>query len=496
MAQPPSMELRTRQTQSLKQLQRMIMSPQMQQAITVLQMPILELSNRLETEIAENPLLEDETESNGQEEEDLQDESDENRDVAPERELEFDDHQFEILKRIDEDFREYINENNVQTKRTSEEEKLKTFIDSSLSSHTTLFEYLMRQAHETFSSEDELAMAEAIVGNLNSSGFLDESLEDIADFNNFTLSKLSLVLKQIQKFDPPGVGAINLHESLLIQLKHQGKKNSLAYRIINECYQDLIYNRLNNMQKTLNCSCEEISKAIEGVIAKLEFHPGANFSSTHSFPIVPDVTIFQEGEEFKTSVNEEPLPQFRFNRHYLNMLEDPSIPLDTRDFIKQKILSARWFLQTIHQRNSTLERIATSLARRQKKFFSQPDGQLVPLTMKMLAEELEVHESTIARAVANKYLNSPRGLFPLRFFFSNAYLTKEGVDLSSETVREKLAALIKKENKSKPLSDEALSLLLQSQGITCARRTIAKYRAAMNLGNARQRKKYSGKLPK
>lgn len=483
------MELQTKQTQSLKQLQRMIMSPQMQQAITVMQMPILELSNRLEAEIAENPLLEDSLEDDD-EPNDLE-EAEELKDLNPENELDFDDRDFEILKRIDEEFGDCMYEgSNYQSKRSSDEEKLKAFQESSLCAQITLFEHLMNQARETFSDSNELAMAEAIIGNLSSSGFLEEPLAEIAALNGFEEDKLYDVLAAIKQFEPFGVGARNTQESLLLQLKGIGKESSLAYRIIDECYEDLLYNRIPHIQKVLKCSCDEISSAIENDISKLEFHPGANYSYAHAFPIVPDVTIYQEEDALKVAINDDPLPSLRLNRRYMQMLEDTTLSLETRDFIKQKILSARWFLQTISQRNSTIERIATALAKRQEAFFKESNGQLTPLTMKMLAEELEVHESTIARAVSNKYLHSPRGLFPLRYFFSNAYQTKQGEDLSSETVREKLLMLIKRENKSEPLSDEALSLMLAAQGISCARRTIAKYRAALNLGNAHQRKKF------
>lgn len=500
MPQSPSLELRSKQTQSMRQMQRMIMSPQMQQAISILQMPILELSNRIDAEIAENPLLENsEDESYDDSSLDVSDlsqeiheEPQEGQEVTPEQELHFDDRNFEILKRIDEEFRDYVSESgNYSSKRTSEEEKLKTFMDNSFCVETTLFEHLMAQARETFASSDELDMAEAIIGNFTSSGFLEESLEEIAILNNFDRAKLAVILEGIQQFDPAGVGARNLQESLLLQLERQNKRDSLAYRMVSECYEELLYKRIPQMQKTLGCSNDEIGEAIEHEIAKLELHPGANFSYTHAFPIVPDVTLYQEGDELKIAINDEVLPQMRFNRRYLNMLEDPMLPLETRDFIKQKIISTRWFLQTIQQRNGTVERISMSLAKRQRAFFTNPEGKLTPLTMKMLAEELDLHESTIARAVANKYIYSPRGLLPLRYFFSNAYLTSEGEDLSSETVREKLSKLIKGENKKKPLSDEELSGLLSSEGIPCARRTIAKYRAALNLGNAHQRKKLS-----
>ncbi|MGZ3633142.1 MAG: RNA polymerase factor sigma-54 [Parachlamydiaceae bacterium] len=494
MGQTPSLELRVKQSPSLRQMQRLIMSPQMQQAITVMQMPILELSNRLEEEITQNPILENSEDEALDQDQDLElvwDEESDERDLSPEHELHFDDHNFEILKRIDEDFRNYMNEaSGFSLSRTNEEEKLKAFMESSLQSKETLFEHLMLQAREIFHTDNEQAMAEAIIGNFDDSGFFKESLSEIAVLNNFEENELEVILESIQHFEPIGVGARNLQESLLIQLEAQDKKETLAYAIISECYDDLLHNRIPLIQKKLKCTNQELVYAIEEEIAKLELHPGSGFNQPFAFPIVPDATISQEDDQLCVTVNDESLPQIRFNRRYMNMLEDPNLSIETRDFIKQKILSAQWFLQNIHQRNTTIERIVNSLAKRQYQFFSNPDGQLSPLTMKVLADELNLHESTIARAVANKYVYSPRGLFPLRFFFSNAYLTSQGEDLSSKTVRDKLQALIKNENKQKPLSDEALSLLLQAQGITCARRTIAKYRASLNLGNAHQRKKF------
>lgn len=493
MAHSPSLELQTKQRQSLKQMQRLIMSPQMQQAITILQMPVLELSEKVETEITENPILENSEEENNQiiDEPNISHEESEGSDLAPERELHFDDQNFEILKRIDQEFRDYFNDsNNCYTKLTNKEEQLKNFLESSICKQTTLFEHLMMQAREIFSEDDERAMAEAIIGNFDHSGFFAESISEVAALNNFDEKKLLAVLEEIQQFEPSGVGAKNLQESLLLQLKSRNKEDSLAYRIISEHYHELLHNDIPRIQKALKCTRKAIAEAIECDIAKLEMHPGADFDQPIAFPIIPDATIYLDGEKLQVLVNEDILPQLRFNRRYMRMLDDPTLPVETRDFIKQKILSAQWLLQNIHQRNTTIERIAASLAKRQHSFFNEPEGQLTPLTMKTLADELNLHESTIARAVANKYLNSPRGLFPLRFFFTNGYLTSDGEDLSSKTVREKLQALIKNENKQKPLSDEALSLLLQSQGIACARRTVAKYRGALNLGNAHQRKKF------
>lgn len=488
MGKTYSLNLQAKQKQTLKQMQRLIMSPQMQQAISLLQMPILELSNCLETELAENPVLENEIESD--EEESIDEVENLEEDSFLEEELNFNERDLELLKRLDDDFQDHFTQNDISIKRTSEEEKLKTFLESSLPSYQTLHEHLLQQAREIFKNEEELAMAEVIIGNLNHSGFFQEPLSELALFHHFDEEKLSNILQQIQGFDPSGIAAYDNRESFLLQLKMSNQHETLAYRILSDCYEDFLYNHRNHIQRKLKCSLEEINDAVDNVIAKLNMHPGNSFEKVVAQPIIPDATILQEGEDLQVQVNEDPLPQIRFNRRYLQMLEDSTIPLETRDFIKQKIQSAQWFMQNVHQRHLTIENIARILARIQKDFFTNPEGKLVPLTMKTVAEELGLNESTVARAVSNKYLNSPRGLCSFRFFFTNGYMTKEGDNISSNTVRLKLLSIIENENKAKPLSDEAISLLLQAQGIVCARRTVAKYRTALQIGNAQQRKKF------
>lgn len=495
---PPSMslEMRQKQSQSLKQIQRLIMSPQMQQAIHLLQMPVQELTEHLEDELAQNPVLEN-PQDDAKDDKELEtlerenDEGSDDRDIKPEQELSFNEHDFEILKQLDEEFRDHFAESgNYYTKRTMDEEKLKTFLESSVCSQISLFEHLMKQARETFDSEEELGMAEAIIGNLDEAGFLKTLLGEIALLNHYDLHKLEKVLEAIQTFEPAGVGASSLQESLLIQLRMQGKQNTLAYHIISENYDDLLHNRIPQIQKTQKCSAADVTQTIKNDVSKLDLHPGAWFSHPIVQHIVPDVTIEQEGDQLRIVVNDDMLPPMRLNRRYMRMLEDESLPLETKEFIRNKIMSAKWLLRNIHQRNETIEKIANSLVKRQKEYFLNPDGKLVPLTMKTLADELDLHESTIARAVSNKYMNSPRGIIPLRSFFTNAYVTNEGVDISSRTVRDELSAIIQGEDKHKPLSDEAISAKLKAKGIICARRTVAKYRTELNIGNAQQRRHF------
>lgn len=496
MTYPGSLNLHQKQAPSLKQMQRLIMSPQMQQALNLLQLPVMELSAIIEAELEQNPVMEPYQEEQ-QDDPDIKQVENETEEFkvdvnsTTEKELSFNDHDFEIMRQLDEDFRDHFAESAPNYKqRTLDDDKLQLFLENSIRSESSLFEYLMQQAHETFSEDEDIQIAEAIIGSLDERGLLQTPLEEIAILTNFDLQKIKNVLIEIQTFDPSGVGAQNVQEALLIQLRNLGKDKSLAYEILEKHYQDLIHNRIPVIQRSLGCTLKDITHAIESDIAKLDLHPGTSFSHEVIQTIIPDVTIIQEDEKLTTVITDDYLPTFRINRRYLKMLDDETLTSEAKDFIKQKILSAKWLLRNIHQRNDTLEKIAGYLAEKQSEFFLNPEGKLVPLTMKMLADELNVHESTIARAVSNKYINCPRGVLPLRSFFTNAYVTHEGEDISSQTVRDVLLDIIKSENKCKPLSDEAIAVQIKAKGIDCARRTVAKYRAALNIGNAHQRKKF------
>lgn len=480
-------DLNQTQHQKVKQIQSLIMSAKMQQAIKLMQLPVLELTTMIDAELEQNPVLE--VIENKPEEEIAETPQDE--ELPTEKELDFNDKNFEILKQLDESSREnYLEGAGFSTRRSAEEEKKKVFEESSIQAELSLFQYLMNQAKESFESKIELQMAESLIGNFDDSGFLKVPLEEIALTQGYDLSQLKTVLQKIQTFEPIGVGATTLQESLLIQLRNHSQEQSLASQIVAKHFDDLIHNRIPNIKKGLQCSIKEIRKAIDEDIAKLDLHPGANCSQFPIQTIIPDITIKWVDEEWVVYANSDYLPSLRLNRRYLRMLEDESLSKETKDFIKNRILSAKWLMKNIDQRNSTLEKIAESLTRRQGDFFHQPDGKLVPLVMKEIAEELGLNESTIARAVSHKYIDTPRGIFPLRYFFSNALTTSQGVDISSKTVRDILKELIDGENKRKPLSDDALSRLLKEKGVNCARRTVAKYRLELNIGNTSQRKQY------
>lgn len=445
-------------SQNVKQIQRLILSPQMQQALHLLQLPVMELNTVIEEELTQNPLLEH-TE---------------------------DHEEFEIFRSLDEEMRTPAS----QGKR--EEEDLKAFIENTIAYESSLFDHLIQQAQETFSDPETLKLAEWIIGSLDADGILSVSLDEIAALSNSSPEQLLSILKEIQTFDPLGVGAQTLQESLLIQLKGLGKEESLAFRILENHYDDVMHNRIPAIAKSLSRSPQEIREAISDEIAYLDLHPGTNQSTGHYRQIVqnltPDLLIMYSEGKFSIEINDESIPNLRLNRGYLKMLEDPSLPEETRNYIQEKISSGKWLLRNLHERHQTLYRIAEELIQTQTVFLSSPKGALVPMTMKEIAEKLELHESTVARAVANKYVSCPQGLLPLRSFFTHAYTTESGDNVSANTVKELLLNMIDQEDRHRPLSDETISARIKEQGIPCARRTVAKYRQELGIGNTAQRR--------
>lgn len=446
------------QSQELKQVQRLILSPQMQQSLHLLQLPVLELSTIIADELEQNPLLE------------------------------YAENVEELSFPIDQRLREQ------QGGVSREEDDLKTFVENSITQELSLFDVLMLQAKEAFASDRELLLAEAIIGNLDPTGFLKTTLEEISVLNHCSHEVLAGVLEKIQTFDPPGIAARDLRESFLIQLRVQEKEKSLAFTVIERHFEDLLHNRLPAIAKALKCTPLEIRKVLEQEISHLDLHPGSNLPQGHysllACPIIPDIYIVQKEETLSIEINEKHIPSFRLNDNYMNLLNDPALSEEARHYLEEKAAKGKSLLRNIHDRHKTLYKIAEELVVRQRSFFLFEAGQLLPLTMKEIAETIGLHESTVVRAVANKYLSCPRGIFPFRSFFTHAYVTDEGENISAATVKDLLREIIKKEDKTSPLSDEAISSLINAKGIPCARRTVVKYRHELGIGKASQRKSY------
>lgn len=459
-----------------------MMTHEMQQAIELLQAPVMELSLKIEREMEGNPVLEYIEEEGEQESEP--------KEEFPE--MEFDETKLEILRQLDDEFRDHFAESeNYVPKRSQEEDKLKTYLESSIEQKVSLSDHLMEQVKIEGFSDEEQKIAEVIIGYLDEQGYLATPLSEISAEFSIPLSNLEAVLKKVQTLDPPGIASRDLKEVLVAQLINKGKGDSLACAIVKEHFDDLLHNRLPQIQKHLKVPLEEIQKAIRDEISHLDLHPCSHYNEIEATVLVPDVTLTLEGEKLEVSVNEGDLQPLRFNRKYLRMLNDPNVTTEAKNFIKSKILSAKWLLKNISQRNETLFKIAGVIAQQQRAFFLSPEGKLKPMTMKAVAQELSLHESTVARAVSNKVIDTPRGIFLFRFFFTNAYIDSKGEDVSSKTVKQWLKQLIEEEDKKKPLSDDALSQLIHRRGIECARRTVAKYRRELNIPTAQQRREYT-----
>lgn len=480
-----------KQAQSQKLQQRLIMSDHMQQALNVLQSPVLELAELIQAEMEANPVLEYSDPEEGDWTLDAEaEEANLDEDRAENQELEFSDHDFDVLRQLDEEFRDHFLESrNYALQRSNEEKEQKMFQEQQITSQPSLYEHLMAQAREVLEDQEQQHLAELIIGNLDESGFLGISLAEIALLEGVKEASLVEVLEVLQQCDPQGICARNLQECLMIQLRVMGKQHSLAYRIVKDFYEELIHNKTPAIQRKLGSEVERINEAIFKDIAGLDLHPAGSYGKHFVQAIAPDVTITNDGGTLEFHLgDEEYMPTFRYNSRYLKLFGDESTAKETKDFIRSKMLSAKWLLRNIHHRGSTLSRITELLIKYQASFLSGPEGHLLPLTMKSFAEELDLHESTIARAVANKYIDTPRGLLPMRFFFSSIITTQSGTELSNKTVQGLVKQIIEEENKLQPLSDLEISKKLSKRGIDCARRTVAKYRTLLGIGNTHQRK--------
>lgn len=436
----------------LTQNQRLVLSPQMKQSFHILKLPLQELVPFVAEQIAQNPILELE---------------------EPEQEL--------------------METSIYHERRQKNKVSLHEVIENTLAEQVPLHIHLTQQAKELFNKEQFL-IAEHIIGELNEKGFLDTELEEIVLFVSRSKEEVEKVLEKMHSFDPPGIAARNLRESLLIQLKRKSLENSLAYKIILSYYDAFLRNQIPLIAKKLKKKEEEILATIDRDILSLNLSPAKWFPLTRyqeeSEVIIPDIIIDMDQDEITIEVNEKFLPKIRMNREYLKILNDPEQEQGSKKYIKDRVHEGKIFVKNLEDRKKTLYRITEEIVKLQKNFFVNPGAPLSPLTMKQVADKLHLHESTIARAANSKYLDTPRGILSMRSFFTNSFTNIEGELISSSAVRDILMEIIAAENPKDPFADEKIADLIKQRGITCARRTVAKYRNELHIGNRAQRKKY------
>ncbi len=462
------------------------MSPQMQQAIQLLQLPILELSQKIEQELAQNPVLEEVSREEVSQE--ILHEQQKTDKTKEEEEVKF-QKEFDVLRKIDDEWREYFQQTSPYHKYTQEDQEKRAFLESSITQSETLQEHLLHQMTLAASNDEEKKLGELIIGNIDSDGFLRISVEELSMMSDKDVDEVKKVLKIIQTFDPNGIGGSTLKESLLIQLENKGKKDSLAYKILADYFELVGKKKYQEIAKALRVKVQDVQDAVKNIV-RLNLRPGALFSQAQTQYIVPDVTLRKDDDNFEVIINDERIPHLRISNFYRRMMMQNGLSPEVRDYIKEKIHSGRWLIKNIHQRQETLYNIAREIVKAQKNFLLTGMGNLEPLTMHQIAEAVNLHESTISRAISNKYIDTPHGIFPLKFFFTTAIGTTDGKEVSSHKVKHLLKELITAEDPKKPLSDEALVKMINAKGMKIARRTVAKYRKELNILPSHLRKQY------
>ncbi len=466
------------------QTQKLVLSPQIRQYFRLLQLPIAELSQAIENELAENPLLEEDSRE-------IQDESLALPEQGPEPptrdkvtlELDAGAESFDKLARIDEQFWNSYNDLDSAKPDLTEFKKRKDYEESLITRPEALSDFLLWQMGFLNLNEAERRIAEEIIGNINEEGYLKASLEEIAKACQADPAAVQEGLSQIQQLDPPGIGARDLREALLIQLKRKGTEASLAFEIVRHHLTLLEKRAWQDLAKILSVDIQQVKQAAE-LIIHLEPKPGRTFYSEEPIAVTPDATITlsnDENEKFKIEIHHESLPELRINPYYRRLLRDKHTDEKTKTFIREKMQAGINFLRALTLRKSTLREITEELLRVQFRFFEKGFSELIPLRLKDIANHLGIHESTVSRALQGKYISTPQGTIPYKSFFSTKLETLHGEAESQKSILERMRGLLAREDAGNPLSDQEIVKLLNQEGILIARRTVAKYRELLKI---------------
>jgi RNA polymerase sigma-54 factor len=328
-----------------------------------------------------------------------------------------------------------------------------------------------------------------IIGNIDDRGYLQSSLEELSSLTSIPPVRILEVLKVVQTFHPPGVGARDLRECLMLQLERQGKTESIEYRIVRDCMESLGKRRIPEISRKLGASIDDVQDAF-GRIAHLDPRPGRAFMPDDNQYIVPEVFVTQTGDDFTVSTSNDHVPHLRISNVYKDLMAQADSSPEVREYIREKIRAGKFLIKSLHQRQQTILNIAKEIVHRQRDFMEKGVAYLKPLTMVQVAEVVGVHETTVSRAVSGKYMQTPQGLFEMKYFFTSGIQTMTGTDVSNTSVKDMLDEMIKKEDTTKPLSDEEIVKLLGGKGIKIARRTVAKYRSELSILPSHLRRVY------
>jgi RNA polymerase sigma-54 factor len=476
--------------QQLKLTQQLVMTPQLQMAIKLLQMSRLELMDTVVQELEQNPALEETIETLDGKSPSLETtESSTEATGSPETD------EVSIGETIHEDhvdWNNYLDEYSSTGKATFEAEKRELpSYESFISKKESLKDHLLWQILMTHPGPEEENIGSIIVGNLNEDGYLDMTLEELANTAGAEPKKVAEVLALMQTFDPVGVCARDLKECLLIQAVYLDLENTIVTEIIENHLNHLENKNYKIIAKALQVSIDDVLNAVN-IIKELEPKPGRAYCDEEPHYITPDIYVFKFEDEFIITLNEDGMPKLQLNSFYKNAVkQDGAVQAHVKDYLQEKIRSAAWLIRSIHQRQKTIYKVMESILKFQREFFENGVSHLKPMVLRDVAEDIEMHESTISRVTTNKYVHTPQGIFELKYFFNSSIRSYVGESVSSASVQEKIRQLIDGENPKKPYSDERLSQILKEDlNINIARRTVAKYREFMRILPSSKRKQF------
>ena len=468
-----------------KLVQKLILTPSLQQAIKLLPMSTLELADLLNQEMVENPLLEEVPTEELQPAEQQQAEKPPEQ-AAAEKPDTWDDADYEYF------FGDYLDDG--YRPRTPQEVKELPPIENTLSTAGSLSDHLMWQLSlqkgpEHNTDEQLVEIGEAVIGNLDDDGYLVASVEEIAAMGEWPVAEVERALQHIQTFDPIGVAARDLQECLWLQLRHLGLEGTVTEKIVTEHLRLLQNHQVPEIARKLGVQIEDLKEHVE-IIRNLDPKPGSRFNPSQSQYVIPDVYVMKVEDQYVAALNEEGLPQLRISPVYRRLLDKTvgENTDETRAYVKDKFRSALWLIKSVDQRQKTIHKVATSIINFQREFLDHGIEHLRPLVLRDVANDIGMHESTVSRVVNNKYMHTPQGVFEMKFFFHSGISSSYGDSVSSVTIKQRIRKIIENEDPRKPLSDSKIVSILQKEGLMLARRTIAKYREELKIPTSNQRK--------
>ena len=491
--------------------QSLVLAPQLQQSLALLQAPTLELKALVEQELQQNPVLEevldqeiDYNEKTLKEEsdspttpdlaeppDDLKEEAQFDAAVEKSSSEPADDFQseFEKLVQMDQDWRDQFSQSSGPSRATTEDEEKRQFMFDSLTSETSLAQHLMEQLRDTKLTDEEKVVAELIIGNIDDFGYLNTTVEELATTTTLAPEKISEVLKVVQSFEPVGVGARDLRECLMIQLERSSQTETLEYRIIRDYMDALGKRRIPEIARGTGETIEEVQASLAR-IGQLDPRPGRAFLPVAEQYVAPEVFVTKNGDDYTVTTNDEQIPHLRISNIYKDLMSGGDDNAEVKNYIREKIRAGKFFIKSLHQRQQTILNIGKEIVKRQREFMDKGVTHLRPMTMAQVAEVVGVHETTVSRGVSGKYIETPQGIFEMKFFFTAGLQTSSGNDVSNTSVKDMVTEIFKNENTGRPLSDQEVVKMLAEKGITIARRTVAKYRDELGILPSNLRKVY------